>query len=362
MAGRHLGPFRLDEAERAELQSLSSRRSTAQALALRARIVLACAEGEQSKAVAARLAVDPDTVGKWRRRFAEHRLEGLRDEPRSGTPRTVEDARIEAVIVRTLETVPADATHWSSRSMARASGLSVSTVQRIWRAFGLQPHRLETFKLSTDPNFVAKVRDVVGLYVAPPQRAIVLCVDEKSQIQALDRSQPMLPMRPGQAARRSHDYKRHGVTSLFAALDIATGRVIGKCFPRHRAAEFRKFLDEIEANVPGGLDIHLVMDNYATHKTQLIRDWLAKRPRWHVHLTPTSSSWLNQVERFFALLTDKKIRRGAHRRVAQLQADITAFIDQHNADPKPFRWTKSADEILASIERFCVYNTQTAQS
>src|SRR6266404_2728660 len=241
MAGRHLGPFRLDEAERAELQSLSSRRSTAQALALRARIVLACAEGEQSKAVAARLAVDPDTVGKWRRRFAEHRLEGLRDEPRSGTPRTVEDARIEAVIVRTLETVPADATHWSSRSMARASGLSVSTVQRIWRAFGLQPHRLETFKLSTDPDFVAKVRDVVGLYVAPPQRAIVLCVDEKSQIQALDRSQPMLPMRPGQPARRSHDYTRHGTTSLFAALDIATGRVIGKCYGRHRAASSANF-------------------------------------------------------------------------------------------------------------------------
>ena len=362
MAGRHLEPFRLDEAERAELRSLASRRSTAQALALRARIVLACAEGEQSKVVAARLTVDPDTVGKWRRRFAEHRLEGLRDEPRSGTPRTVEDARIEALIVRTLETVPPDATHWSSRSMARASGLSVSTVQRIWRAFGLQPHRLETFKLSTDPDFVAKVRDVVGLYVAPPQRAIVLCVDEKSQIQALDRSQPMLPMRPGQVARRSHDYKRHGVTSLFAALDIVTGRVIGKCFPRHRAAEFRKFLDQIEANVPGDLDIHLVMDNYATHKTQLIRDWLAKRPRWHVHLTPTSSSWLNQVERFFALLTDKKIRRGVHRGVAELQADITAFIDKHNVDPKPFRWTKSANEILASIERFCVYNTPAAQS
>jgi transposase len=362
MAGRHLEPLGLDEAERAELQSLASRRSTAQALALRARIVLACAEGEQSKVVAARLAIDPDTVGKWRRRFAEHRLEGLRDEPRSGTPRTVEDARIEAVIVRTLETVPPDATHWSSRGMARASGLSVSTVQRIWRAFGLQPHRLETFKLSTDPDFVAKVRDVVGLYVAPPERAIVLCVDEKSQIQALDRSQPLLPMRPGQVARRSHDYKRHGVTSLFAALDIVTGRVIGKCFPRHRAAEFRKFLDEIETNVPGDLDIHLVMDNYATHKTQLIRDWLAKRPRWHVHLTPTSSSWLNQVERFFALLTDKKIRRGVHRGVAELQADIAAFIDRHNAEPKPFRWTKSADDILASIERFCVYNTQTVQS
>ena len=362
MAGRHLEPLGLDETERAELQSLASRRSTAQALALRARIVLACAEGEKSTAVAARLAVDPDTVGKWRRRFAEHRLEGLRDEPRSGTPRTVEDARIEAVIVRTLETVPPDATHWSSRGMARASGLSVSTVQRIWRAFGLQPHRLETFKLSTDPDFVAKVRDVVGLYVSPPERAIVLCVDEKSQIQALDRSQPMLPMRPGQVARRTHDYKRHGVTSLFAALDIATGRVISKCFPRHRAAEFRKFLDEIEINVPAGLDVHLVMDNYATHKTQLIRDWLAKRPRWHVHLTPTSSSWLNQVERFFALLTDKKIRRGVHRGVAELQADIASFIDRHNAEPKPFRWTKSADDILASIERFCVYNTQPVQS
>jgi transposase len=362
MAGRHLERLELDETERAELRSLASRRSTAQALALRARIVLACAEGEQSKVVAARLAVDPDTVGKWRRRFAERRLEGLRDEPRSGTPRTVEDARIEAVIVRTLETVPPDATHWSSRGMARASGLSVSTVQRIWRAFGLQPHRLETFKLSTDPDFVAKVRDVVGLYVAPPEHAIVLCVDEKSQIQALDRSQPMLPMRPGQVVRRSHDYKRHGVTSLFAALDVATGRVIGKCFPRHRAAEFRKFLDEIEANVPGDLDIHLVIDNYATHKTQLIRDWLAKRPRWHVHLTPTSSSWLNQVERFFALLTNKKIRRGVHRGVAELQADIASFIDRHNAEPKPFRWTKSADDILASIERFCVYNTQTVQS
>ena len=359
MAGRHLEPLGLDEAERAELQSLASRRSTAQALALRARIVLACAEGEQSKVVAARLAIDPDTVGKWRRRFAEHRLEGLRDEPRSGTPRTVEDARIEAVIVRTLETVPPDATHWSSRGMAKASGVSISSVQRIWRAFGLQPHRLETFKLSTDPDFVAKVRDVVGLYVSPPQHAVVLCVDEKSQIQALDRSQPMLPMRPGQPARRSHDYARHGTTSLFAALDIATGRVIGKCFPRHRAAEFRKFLDEIEANVPRDLDVHLVMDNYATHKTALIRRWLARRPRWHVHLTPTSSSWLNQVERFFGLLTDNQIRRGIHRSVAALHAAIADYIDQHNADPKPFRWTKSAADILASIERFCVYNAPT---
>jgi transposase len=362
MGSRNLPALELSEAERGELKSLASRRSTAQALALRARIVLACAEGAQNKVVAARLGLKSDTVGKWRRRFVERRLEGLHDEPRSGTPRTIEDERIEAVIVRTLESLPPDATHWSSRGMAKASGLSVSTVQRIWRAFGLQPHRLETFKLSTDPDFVAKVRDVVGLYVSPPEHAIVLCVDEKSQIQALDRSQPLLPMRPGQAARRSHDYKRHGTTSLFAALDIATGQVIGKCFPRHRAAEFRRFLDEIEANVPGDLDVHLVMDNYATHKTPLIRAWLAKRPRWRVHLTPTSSSWLNQVERFFALLTEKKIRRGVHRNVADLQADIATFIDRHNADPKPFRWTKSADDILASIERFCAYNTPTDQS
>ena len=351
-----LAAVELSAAERAELKALASRRSTAQALALRARIVLRCAAGGQNKSIAAELGVDRQTVGKWRRRFVEGRLEGLHDEPRSGAPRTVEDARIEAVIVRTLESVPRDAPHWSSRGMAEASGLSVSTVQRIWRAFGLQPHRLETFKLSSDPNFVAKVRDVVGLYVSPPEHALVLCVDEKSQIQALDRSQPMLPMRPGQPARRSHDYKRHGVTSLFAALDIATGKVIGQCFARHRAAEFRKFLDEIEASVPDGLDVHLVMDNYATHKTPLIRAWFAKRPRWHVHLTPTSASWLNQVERFFADLTDKKLRRSIHRSVTELSADIRAFIDNHNAQPKPFRWTKSADDILASIERFCLYN------
>ena len=341
-----------------ELSSLAARRTTAQALALRARIVLACAEGMQNKEVAVRLEVTENTVGKWRRRFIAHRLDGLHDEPRSGAPRTIDDARIEALIVTTLESLPPDATHWSSRGMARQSGLSVSTVQRVWRAFGLQPHRLETFKLSTDPDFVAKVRDVVGLYMTPPDRAIVLCVDEKSQIQALDRSQPMLPMRPGQVARRTHDYKRHGTTSLFAALDIATGRIIGKCYPRHRATEFRKFLDEIEANVPNDLDVHLVMDNYATHKTALIQSWLVKRPRWHVHLTPTSSSWLNQVERFFAILTEKQIRRGIHRSVEALRDTIMAFIERHNADPKPFRWTKSANDILASVERFCAANAQ----
>ncbi|WP_043831031.1 IS630 family transposase [Muricoccus aerilatus] len=363
--GRRAVALELSEGERAELSALASRGRPAQALAARARIVLACAEGEQNKLVATRLGVDAVTVAKWRRRFAEQRLDGLRDEPRSGAPRTVEVERIEAVIVRTLESQPPDATHWSSRGMARASGLSVSTVQRIWRAFGLQPHRLETFKLSTDPDFVAKVRDVVGLYVSPPAHALVLCVeprgspdvDEKSQIQALDRSQPMLPLRPGQPARRSHDYTRHGTTSLFAALDIATGHVIGKCYPRHRASEFRRFLDEIEAAVPSDLDVHLVMDNYATHKTPLVRNWLAKRPRWHVHLTPTSSSWLNQVERFLGLLTERQIRRGIHRSVAALQDAITRFIDHHNADPKPFRWTKSADHILASIDRFCVRNT-----
>ncbi len=357
MGGRAVA-VNLSEAEGAELLALSARRNTSQALALRARIVLACADGEQNKRVAAQLDVDVDTVSKWRRRFAEQRMDGLRDEPRSGAPRTIDDERIEATIVRTLESLPAGATHWSSRGMARASGLSVSTVQRVWRAFGLQPHRMETFKLSSDPNFVAKVRDIVGLYVSPPAHAIVLCVDEKSQIQALDRSQPMLPMRPGQVARRTHDYKRHGTTSLFAALDIATGLVIGKCFPRHRAAEFRRFLDEIEAAVPRDLDVHLVMDNYATHKTPLIRNWLTRRPRWHVHLTPTGSSWLNQVEQFFALLTDKQIKRGVHRSVGALHDAIHAFIDQHNSEPKPFRWTKSADDILGSIERFCTYNRQ----
>ncbi len=315
--------------------------------------MLACAETGSPRLVGEGLDVHPDTVRKWRHRFAAHRLQGLRDEPRSGAPRQIGDERIEAVISRTLESLPADGTHWSSRGMAKASGLSAATVQRIWRAFGLQPHRVETFKLSTDPDFVAKVRDVVGLYMAPPDRAVVLCVDEKSQIQALDRTQPLLPMRPGQVERRSHDYTRHGTTSLFAALDIATGRVIGKCFARHRAAEFRRFLDAVEAHVPPDVDVHLVMDNYATHKAPTVRNWLLKRPRWHVHHTPTSASWLNQVERFFALLTERQLRRGAHRSIAALHGAITAFIDQHNDDPKPFRWTKSADDILAGIERFC---------
>jgi transposase len=361
MAGRHLAAVVLSDAERAQLMAWEGRRKTGQGLAMRARIILACADGQQNKDVAASLGVHPMTVGKWRRRFQTQRLDGLREDPRCGGPRSIDDPRIEAVMTHTLEHHPVDATHWSSRTLAAACGLSASSVQRIWRAFGLQPHRQESFKLSTDPDFVAKVRDVVGLYVAPPTHAVVLCVDEKSQIQALDRSQRVFHMKPGQPERQSHDYTRHGTTSLFAALDVATGTVIGKCYPRHRAQEFRHFLDEIEARVPADLDVHLVWDNYATHKSKLIRDWLAKRPRWQVHLTPTSSSWVNQVERFFALLTQRQIKRGVHRSVEELQDAIQAFLDRHNAHPKPFKWSKSADDILAAIERFCVYNSpQTA--
>jgi transposase len=346
--------------ERSELEGLVRRRGTAQGLARRAQIVLLASEGIETKEIAARLGAMPNTVSTWRRRFAEQRLDGLYDEPRPGAPRQIGDEEIAETIRLTLETTPRDATHWSLRSMARAVGHAPSTIHRIWTAFGLQPHRAESFKLSSDALFVEKVRDIVGLYLVPPERALVLCVDEKSQIQALDRTQPVLPMRPGQIERRSHDYKRHGVTSLFAALDVATGRIIGKCYPRHRSTEFRRFLDEIEAAVPEDLDIHLVMDNYATHKTQPIRNWFAKRPRWHVHLTPTSASWINQVERFFADLTDKQIRRGAHRSTAELEVAIETYIDAVNADPKPFRWTKSATDILASIERFCLVTLKTA--
>jgi len=281
------------------------------------------------------------------------RVDGLLDEPRPGAPRTITDAQVERVVTLTLETAPRDATHWSTRAMAARCGLSQSAVGRIWRAFGLQPHRTETFKLSKDPLFIDKVRDIVGLYLAPPDRALVLCVDEKSQIQALDRSQPLLPMRPGQVERRTHDYVRHGTTSLFAALDVKTGEVIGRCHRRHRAVEFRTFLDTIEAAVPEDLDVHLVVDNYATHKTPLIRRWLAKRPRYHMHFTPTGASWLNQVERWFATLTQKQIRRGVHRSTRALETAIKEYIAIANETPRPFAWTKSADDILASVERFC---------
>lgn len=359
--GKPAVAIELTEGERSELESLAGRRRTAQGLARRARIVLLACEGLENTEISARLAADKNTVSKWRRRFAERRLDGLYDEPRPGAPRQITDEAVAETIRLTLETTPPDATHWSLRSMARATGYAPSTIHRIWQAFGLQPHRTETFKLSSDPFFVEKVRDIVGLYLDPPDRALVLCVDEKSQIQALDRTQPLLPLRPGQPERRSHDYKRHGTLSLFAALDIATGKVIGKCYARHRSAEFLKFLRQIEANVPTDLDIHLVMDNSATHKTPAIRKWLAARPRWHAHFTPTSSSWINQVERFFGLLTDKQIRRGVHRSVAELEAAITAYIEATNTDPKPFRWTRSADDILASIKRFCLQTIETAQ-
>ena len=351
--GRPIPPLALDGAERETLEQWTRRPKTAQALALRARIVLACADGRSNTAVAAELRVCVDTVGKWRSRFLEQRLDGLLDQPRSGRPRMIDDADVERVIALTLETTPKDATHWSTRSMARRSGLSHTTVSRIWRAFALQPHRTETFKLSADPLFIEKVRDIVGLYLDPPDRALVLCVDEKSQIQALDRTRPLLPLRPGQVERRTHDYVRHGTTSLFAALDARTGKVIGQCHRRHRAVEFRKFLDAIESEVPAGLDVHLIADNYATHKTALIRNWFAKRPRFHIHFTPTSASWLNLVERWFGLLTEKQLRRGVHQSSGELEAAIYRYLDVTNEDPKPLVWTKTADQILASVARFC---------
>ncbi|WP_323033537.1 IS630 family transposase [Paracoccus sp. (in: a-proteobacteria)] len=353
MVGRVADEVVLSAAERGFLEAQVRRHKAARSLSDWCRIILLCAEGLQSKEVGARLGVHEHTVGKWRRRSVRDRIEGLTDEYRPGRPRTVSDDQVAEVIERTLNTTPKDATHWSIRSMAVATGLSHTTIRRIWAAFGLQPHRSETFKLSTDPLFVDKVQDIVGLYMAPPNRAIVLCVDEKSQIQALDREQPVLPMAPGVAERRTHSYIRHGTTSLFAALDIATGAVIGKCYKRHRATAFLDFLKRIDATLPQGRDVHLVMDNYATHKTPKIKAWLARRPHWHVHFTPTSASWINQVERWFAELTRKQLQRGVHRSTADLEADIVAFIDAHNENPKPYRWVKSADEILASVKRFC---------
>ena len=351
--GRPIAPLALDGAERETLEQWTRRPKTAQALALRARIVPACADGRSNTGVAAELRVCVDTVGKWRSRFLEQRLDGLLDQPRSGRPRMIDDADVERVIALTLEATPKDATRWSTRSMARRSGLSHNTVSLIWLAFALQPHRTETFKLSADRLFIEKVRDIVGLYLNPPDRALVLCVDEKSQIQALDRTRPLLPLRPGQAERRTHDYVRHGTTSLFAALDARTGQVIGQCHRRHRALEFRKFLDAIESEVPAELDVHLIADDYATHKTALIRNWFARRPRFHIHFTPTSASWLNLVEGWLGLLTEKQLRRGVHQSSAELEAAIYRYLDVTNEDPKPFVWTKTADQILASVAHFC---------
>jgi transposase len=348
-----LAPVELSADERVQLESWTRRRSSAQALALRSRIVLLAAAGLKNAVIARELGVHRNMVAKWRSRFLEHGLEGLTDEPRPGRPRTVTDEQVEEVVVKTLETTPRDATHWSTRSMAREVGLTQSAVQRIWRAFGLQPHRQETWKLSKDPLFIDKVRDVVGLYLSPPERAVVFCVDEKSQIQALDRTAPILPMLPGTPQRATHDYKRAGTSSLYAALDLTTGKVIGRLHSRHRAIEFKQFLQTLDREVPADLDVHLVLDNSSTHKTPAIQRWLTAHPRFVLHFTPTSSSWLNLVERWFAELTTKLLRRGTHRSVRELNRDIRAWIDTWNDHPRPFVWTKTADEILESISRYC---------
>jgi transposase len=357
--GRPKAELILTPEERETLARWVARSKTGQALALRARIILRSADGLSNTAVGQELHIGDKPVGKWRARFIAKGLAGLLDEPRPGAPRRVSDEQVEQVLVKTLESTPRDATHWSTRSMAAASGVSRPTVHRIWRAFGLQPHRSETFKLSNDPQFIEKVRDIVGLYFSPPEHALVLCADEKAQIQALDRSQPVLPMRLGTPELRSHDYRRHGTTSLFAALDVATGKVIGELHRRHRSSEFRSFLDRIEKEVPADLDVHLILDNYGTHKTPLIQRWLLRHPRFHLHFTPTYASWINQVERWFALLTEKQLRRGIHRSTRALEDAIRLYLATYNEEPKPFKWVKSADEILASVQRFCVRISET---
>ena len=357
--GRPIPRLILTTEERKTLQGWAQRRKTAQALALRARIVLACAEGKNNTTVSAAMRLCKQTVGKWRGRFLAKRLDGLLDEPRPGAPRQIGDAQVERVITLTLESTPSNATHWSTRLMARRCGMSQSAVSRIWRAFALQPHRSETFKLSRDPLFIEKVRDIVGLYLNPPERALVLCVDEKAQIQALDRTQPLLPMRPGQIERRTHDYERHGTTSLFAALEMASGQVIGECHRRHRAREFRQFLDTVDAATPAELDVHLILDNYGTHKTPLIQRWLVRHPRYHLHFTPTGSSWINLVERWFATLTERQLRRGVHRSTRELELALRHYVETYNQEPKPFVWTKTAEEILAAVARFCARTTDS---
>jgi transposase len=348
-----LSRVELSADERAQLESWTRRRTSAQALALRSRIVLLAAQGLSNVEVARELGIQRNTVAKWRSRFLEHRLDGLSDEPRPGQPRKITDAEVEEVIVKTLETTPKDATHWSTRSMAAEVGLNQTAVHRIWKAFGLQPHRQDAWKLSKDPLFIEKVRDVVGLYLNPPERAVVLCVDEKSQIQALDRTAPILPLLPGVPERATHDSKRSGTSSLYAALDITSGQVIGRLHSRHRAIEFKQFLATLDREVPAELDVHVVLDNSSTHKTPAIQKWLLAHPRFALHFTPTSSSWLNLVERWFAELTAKKLRRGAHRSVRDLNADIRAWIKTWNDDPKPYVWTKTADQILESIATYC---------
>src|SRR5436190_1618540 len=350
----------LTEEERARLEAWSRRRTTAQALALRSRIVLAAADGAANWEIAEQLGISRPTVTKWRNRFAQRRLEGLLDEPRPGRPRTVSDEQVERIVTTTLERTPKNATHWSTRSLAAHLGVTQDAVWRTWQAFSLQPHRQEKFKLSTDPQFVEKVYDICGLYLNPPERAVVLCVDEKSQIQALDRTRPILPMLPGTPERATHDYQRHGTSSLYAALDLATGKVIGSLHNRHRAIEFHKFLQTLDREVPANLDVHLILDNASTHKAPLIKRWLLAHPRFKLHFTPTSSSWLNLVERWFAELTIKKLKRSAHTSVRALNKDIRVWIETWNENPQPFVWTKTADQILESISRYCTRINLTA--
>ena len=350
--GRPKAELVLTTEEKAELQRLARRRNIGAALAERARIILECAKGLENIQVAERLGITNQTVGKWRKRFVDSRFEGLSDESRSGRPRMISDLDVEKIVDTTLHQDPKAATHWSSRMLAEHLGVSPTAVLRVWRAFGLQPHRTESFSLSKDPYFVEKVRDVVGLYMSPPDNALVLCVDEKSQMQALERSQPLLPMQPTHPDRRTATYARNGTTSLFAALDIATGRVIGKTFRRHRAKEFISFLGTIDSSVPANLEIHLVMDNYATHKTPAVKRWLLRHPRFHMHFTPTSSSWLNLVESFFSIVERRVTKRGNHKSVTALEKDVRVFLDDHNSDPKPYVWTKTADQILDSLGRY----------
>jgi transposase len=353
VAGRPKAELSLSDEERETLQRWARRPKSAQALALRSRIVLACATGATNLQVAAQVGVDRTTVGKWRSRFLERRLAGLNDEPRPGQPRKITDDQVEVVIVKTLESKPSDATHWSTRSMAAATGLNQTAIRRIWRAFGLKPHLQETFKLSTDAQFVDKVRDIVGLYLNPPEAALVLCVDEKTQVQALDRSAPVLPMMPGTPERVTHDYLRAGTTDLFAALEVASGKVITQMRDQHRAVEFKAFLAKIDKQVPADLDLHVICDNLSTHKTEAIRRWLVRHPRFHLHFIPTGSSWLNLVERWFAEITTKLIRRGVHRTVADLKTDIENWVTHWNDNPKPHVWTKTADQILESLATYC---------
>jgi len=350
--GRPKAELVLTDEEQRELEALARRRRSASALAQRARMILGCAAGQDNKTVARRVRVAPPTVGKWRRRFLEDRVAGLMDEPRPGTPRQITDEQVENVIVRTLESTPEGATHWSTRDMAKATGLSHMAIHRIWRAFGLKPHLAETFKLSPDPLLIDKVRDIVGLYLNPPDHAVVFCVDVKPQIQALDRPAPLLPLQPGQVERRTHDYERHGTTSLYAALNVKTGKVTARTFSRQRARELRAFLNEIDGNVPADLEVHIILDNASAHKSALIRRWLTRHPRFHFHYTPTYASWMNLVERWFAALTTKQLRRGVHRSVRELVEAIREFIRVHNETGKPYVWVKTADEILASIARF----------